>query len=825
VAERIFVVKVSPTVADDGSTIDVLFSSVPWTTKPTDTPANTPVLGLLNNPGTLRRALFANARVTGAIVPSFGTIELKNEVTTVGGAGSLDDWLGYGLAGSKVEVHWGYITDTYPSAWTPIYVAYCDSFVANVDTLQIRLRDQLKLLDQPIITEGFAGTGGIEGGGAVPKRKQFVSQDPGLIEPILVDAVKQIYFVQSTGTYAHSSWSLTPSAEVNAFDVFDKGVKISRSTSIYATSADLLATAPAAGYVKYWFGSDSTTLPGYKNGPVYFRLGSPPADAIRCYPIGTPNDADSARYGSAYGSFTAQILALRAGVDSVNVDRTGLALTVGPQLVDDDRTYADTLSDSALALQGWFGFTRLGVFRSGYLLDPESTDYYYGVEPSVIGGYVAPADSVSVYTFKDAQLKNLRREPVPGMEVPVWSVAAKAGDAWPVQTKDSAATATLKDYLSRQVWSAFSGVSSSTKLANPGADHMDVTMHGRYFQSSLDVRIWLERFFALYGGRRSFYSFTTGLTDELLALDLHDCVTLQTPRFGLSAGKKFRIAAITMDCKGPNPSITFVLWGGTGGKYTGGSTTPGTSGDPPVDPTLARDLIAPITGTMYGSVSVSAAAAASSALLGDFTGTMSGTVVTPTPTTSVAYAINTTAGDTLAIPSHAAGDLILIIARANSATIPGLITGFTTVDSLLPTFGNGFRIMYAVDAANTITSVTSVNASVVICHIYRGATTIGAHQLSAETNTSTTGTWASLSLADTGGYSWVVRVMFSNHGNAHSTPTGFTLRKDAYSPNILGGGNCTTWDTNGGVSSDAGGTTTWATDSCYWVTAALEIRQ
>jgi hypothetical protein len=258
---------------------------------------------------------------------------------------------------------------------------------------------------------------------------------------------------------------------------------------------------------------------------------------------------------------------------------------------------------------------------------------------------------------------------------------------------------------------------------------------------------------------------------------------------------------------------------------TGGSTTPGTSGDPPVDPTLARDLIAPFTGTMYGSVSVSAAAAASSALIGDFTGTMSGTVVTPTPTTSVAYAINTSVGDTLAIPSHAAGDLILIIARANGATIPGLITGFTTVDSMLPSLGNGFRIMYAVDTGNTITSVTSVNASVVICHIYRGATTIGSHQLSAETTTTTTATWSSLSLADTGGYSWVVRVMFSNHGNVHSDPSGFTLRKDALSPNNLGGGNVTTWDTNGGVSSDAGGATTWPTDSCYWVTAALEIRQ
>lgn len=56
-----FVLSITPTVNDDGSTLQYLFSPDSWATKPTDTPPNKPVMGLLKNPGTLRRELFAGS--------------------------------------------------------------------------------------------------------------------------------------------------------------------------------------------------------------------------------------------------------------------------------------------------------------------------------------------------------------------------------------------------------------------------------------------------------------------------------------------------------------------------------------------------------------------------------------------------------------------------------------------------------------------------------------------------------------------------------------------------------------------------------------------
>ena len=56
--------------------------------------------------------------------------------------------------------------------------------------------------------------------------KQWVADDPGFIEPILVDYVKQIYFVQSTGTWELGLRLAIPQRNlVNPFDVYENGGK------------------------------------------------------------------------------------------------------------------------------------------------------------------------------------------------------------------------------------------------------------------------------------------------------------------------------------------------------------------------------------------------------------------------------------------------------------------------------------------------------------------------------------------------------------------------------------------------------------------------
>lgn len=596
-----FVLSVRPTTAPDGSTTQFLFSGDDWTTKPTDTPANTAVRGLLLNPGTLQRNLFSGKGVTGAIKPTYGNFVLANKAPVKGQPGLLDDWLGYGLAGAELLLYRGPVGAAFPAGYKVVQRSFCHSFWADESAITIRQRDALQLLDKPVVIEGFAGTGGIEGTGAVAKRKQFVATDPGLIEPILVDAIRLIYYVQSTGTGGvHGSHLVDgPGVELSPFDVFDRGVEITRDAAVYASRAELEAVSPAPGHVRYWFGPASVLYTGQYDGPVYFRLGSKPDGDLRVFAAGYPTDADAQRLGVLWGSFNAAHFALRAGVPLADVSLTQADLPVAAVLVDDETTYAEMLADQALAQQGWFGFDRLGKFRSGYLRDPIYED----------------PTPVSVYTFTEAAIKDFRREVVGGMEVPQASVAVTAGQAWPCQVAGGASN-TLIDYLSRRVWSSFSGQSAATKLRDPGAEHQAVNMRNRRIQNELSRTRWLQRYFFLYGGARNAFGFTVPLSDEVLDLELHDVVTLQHSRFGLQAGRNFRIVSITVDCSADVPFMRLVVWGGEPGTYT--ATAPSVGGTAFVSPMVRYAAVGDVTGYGYGRITITGGSPFAS--VGDVTG-------------------------------------------------------------------------------------------------------------------------------------------------------------------------------------------------------------
>lgn len=612
--KRVFILEFSPVVASDGSTQTFLFSTQGFSTGAADTPSNTKVKPFLSNPGSLKRDLFSEARVTGAIKPNYGNIVLRNPVQTKGGSGELDAWVDYGLAGTRIKCYWGVPGDAYPGSWKLVYIAYCHSFLADVNELVFRLRDQLQLLDNPVAAEGFLGSGGLEGNGGISKPKQWVSGDPGFITPILVDYAKQIYLVQVNGCF-NPDFYLTNATPINSFDVFEGGVEIDRAQPNYTSAADILANSPTAGTVRYFFGPANPLMAGWFDGPVYFRLGSPPANDLRVYAQGVPTSKDMLAWGSAFGSYTADLLAVRAGVPRTSISSGSAFLPVSYVLVDDATSYLSVLSDAALAYQGFFGFTRLDTFKSGYLCSPEDNGFYYGVTSSS-GLSVWPpaaAPTTSLRTFNTDQVKDFKREPVSGMEVPIWSVQVSAGKTQASKILAGASNE-MKDYLSRDpYWVTVTGYSASTILANPGAAAAVVEIPGRVLQNSFATRMWLERYFVLYGGRRHFYTFSVPMTDSLLNLELHDVVTLQGPRYGLSAGKKFRVVGITLDCSAAVPMMAFTCWGGDIGQYTGGGV-PGViwgggsgGGGTNTAANIAQQSLGLFTGQMVGSVGVGSA--------------------------------------------------------------------------------------------------------------------------------------------------------------------------------------------------------------------------
>lgn len=558
-----FVVEMEFTTDVDGSTDTFYAGSSGYFTKSGDVPANTHIPGTLKSAGSLKRELFSGARITGSVRPSYGIITINNA------DGEYDAFVGYGTGG-KVTVRWGPENGAYPGDYETVYIAYVFSIVADVSELQIRLRDRLQLLDKPIASQTFAGTGGVEGNGGVSKRKQFVSQDPGFIPPVLVDINKQMYFLQSTGDGGLRNEYLTAAyTDTALFAVLDGGVVITRAAD-YASEADLLATSPSAGEVRFWWGEDSTMAAGWKNGPVYFRVGSPPAYELRVLAAGYPNDEDFTRYGSVYGGFSSGVVALRAGIVAADLSGTD-EMSIAQAFVDDETTYGQVLDNAGSIINSFYGFNRLDKWYSKILRDPESEDPYYG---TFVAGASDP--TTSLFTFNRHLFRDLRRIPVEGMESPIGDVTYNTGKTWPTQVA-GAASDRVRDYLTRPQWyDTFGGRNDATFLAQPGALTATVQVNARAFPNSFSKQIAIERYFALFGGHRDFYTFTTPLRADLLALDLHDVVTLQINRFGLNAGKKFRIVNITINCGGVNqdPSLTFGVWGGTTGEYTG-SELPG----------------------------------------------------------------------------------------------------------------------------------------------------------------------------------------------------------------------------------------------------------
>lgn len=547
------------------------FGTTGFATKAGDTPASTWVAPRVASIGPYNTALFSGTRLTGVVRPSYGDIVLINL------SGDLDAFLGYGLGG-KVIVRVGDDGAAYPAGYSVCYIAYSHTLVCGgtfFDRLVLRVRGREQLLDKPVVPFTFLGTGGLEGTGGIGAVKQAVFGDPGFIPPILVDATKQIYFLQSTGASAPDTYLTNTGSEVNNFDVFEDGNEIDRAQPNYSSESDILGNEPAIGTVRYWFGPLNPDLPDSYDGPVYFRLHAPPTGELRVFANGEPTSADSALQGSIAGAFAFSLMALRAGVGLADIDTTRDELFVTSFLIDDERTYLEALQASASSEFGIFGFDRDDQFYSQRLLVPESTSVYYGVSiPGSTLPTVFPV-STSLFTFDRNNAWDFQRKPVEGLEAPISSVTIRSGRAFPVAQVNAAASDLMRDYLSRGDWSeVFSGESTSAAAANLGAQSFSFDVEPRVFQNELDKQIALGRFFALFGGRRHIFTFTAKMTTETLALELHDVVTLRLDRFGMSAGVKHRVVLMTLNFGLEVPSITFGIWGGDTGAYTG-TATPG----------------------------------------------------------------------------------------------------------------------------------------------------------------------------------------------------------------------------------------------------------
>lgn len=180
------------------------------------------------------------------------------------------------------------------------------------------------------------------------------------------------------------------------------------------------------------------------------------------------------------------------------------------------------------------------------------------------------------------------------------------------------------------------------------------------------------------------------------------------------------------------------------------------------------------------------------------------------------------AGNSISIPAHEAGDLLLIYATRNSGQA-GLPSGWEEIEYLLG--GNvGGRLMKKTTTDGSAGSVSSSAASSIILLIYRGAE-IGAHD-HAGTSTQTTLAVPALELENTDGSSWVA--VFGHRSSTQVyddfVPTSgsatLTIREQAPVSNQY-----LALDTNGGVSSWPGGALTFeSADNRSGIAIAVELK-
>lgn len=189
---------------------------------------------------------------------------------------------------------------------------------------------------------------------------------------------------------------------------------------------------------------------------------------------------------------------------------------------------------------------------------------------------------------------------------------------------------------------------------------------------------------------------------------------------------------------------------------------------------------------------------------------------------------NSASGTSVSIPSHQAGDLIVIFAyRDVSNTPPSLAGGWINISSggssvFTP---NSSRLAYTIAGDGSTTSGTWTNASAVVAQVYRGQSVsnpIGTNN--SQTGFSSTVTYPSVSLQNSDGTSWVAG--FAGHRNSNTNlenaPSGMTNRTSAI--NSGAAAEVAGHDTVGGTSSwssqgvGVGGTTG------AWMTRTLEIR-
>jgi hypothetical protein len=141
------------------------FSSHGHVTRPEDVPPDTWYEPRIDNALTFTRALVDGDRIGGRSVPGFGDVVLRNE------DGALDPLRVWGWAGRSIRVELGG-PDFARAAFGVVFDGLTETVAFDDATLRIQVSDLQGLIEQPLWSARYLGSGGREGGADLKGRRK-----------------------------------------------------------------------------------------------------------------------------------------------------------------------------------------------------------------------------------------------------------------------------------------------------------------------------------------------------------------------------------------------------------------------------------------------------------------------------------------------------------------------------------------------------------------------------------------------------------------------------------------------------------------------------
>lgn len=473
--------------------------------------------GRIQQAANLERSLFQTQRTTGRSRIGYGALVLTNM------DGGLDGLLDLSFVGRRITISLGTVTAS-GTTWTTVLRGTMEQAELSWQRVTIKVRDRLLDIAKPIQQTRYAGNNvlpaGLEGvaGDLKGKPKPRVFGRVWNVAPPCVNTDRRIYQI-------HAGSALQSLGEV-----YDRGVPLTAGAS-YASQADMEANVPAANQYRLW--NDATA-------GAFIRLGSAPTglitvDAVQGAPVAN----------RTVGQLFSAILTF-AGIPVADInaaDITALDAAAGYECGvyaghKADVTPLQLLDELCASAGAWYAVDATGAFRLGRVAIPTS-------------------GSVGTLTATDI----LRVERVnsldPGVGVPAWKVKVGYRRIYEVQDDlSNNVTDARKSFFQneyRRVETSDAAVQTANLLA-PEMEFLTV------LSNESDANTEASRLLTLYKTRRDMYRVTVRVDAALAAvLDLGRVVTLQLPRFGLSAGKLFLIIGIETNMR--NFQFDLTLWG------------------------------------------------------------------------------------------------------------------------------------------------------------------------------------------------------------------------------------------------------------------------